>query len=391
MSGDHALFAPSAAAVWGECSGSVLAAQSVPNRETQETREGEATHWVVSECLTMWKTGLGAPLAGDWLGKTAPNGVVITQEMTDSADVMVEDVLVVCNQHGGLQHLMIEHRVHMPRIHPTKCWGTLDVALDLRHKGLVYLWDFKHGHRQVAAEENKQGTAYMEGLREQWGLDGFTEQHITVHMRIVLPRCYQQSGPVDEWVLPWSDLRGAVNTLAAQTSEAEDDPQMKAGKHCRDCPAVGRCPSARQGNYHLIDYVKTPYEIETLSAPDLAVERQILLDGSTLLKARLSAINDELEYRIKNAVMGTGLALETSKGNLNWIVPAPQAIAFAQQFGVDISKTGVFTPTQAIAKMPVDKRPMFKQALDAIAKREAKGLKLVPAKDSKTSRAFQRR
>ena len=392
MSGQHALYAPSAFPVTAHCSGSVLAAQAVPDRETQETREGDAVHWVAAECLTAWSMSGSSftAMAFDWLGKTAPNGVVIDQEMVDGADLMVSDVLAVCNQHGGLRRLLIEHRVKMPRIHPTSCWGTLDVALDLRYVGLVYLWEFKYGHGQIEAYENYQGVGYMEGLREKWGIDGHADQKIEVHIRIVQPRCYRQSGPVDEWVVMWSGLRGYVNQLASQVREAERNPHMQAGKHCRYCPARSRCPAARQGGYHLIDYVKVPFEIETLSDADLATERQILKDGSVLLTSRLGAIDDELEHRIKAGAANTGLALEAGKGNLNWTVPPAQAAAFAQQFGVDNTKEAVLTPTQTIAKTPVKKRPLITQALKAVAARGATGLKLVPASDSRTARAFQR-
>ena len=391
MSGQHALYAPSAFPVTAYCSGSVLASQAVPDQDTQDTREGEATHWVVSECLMQWvQVGEPVALTCDWLSKTAPNGVVIDQEMVDAADLMVSDVLAVCNQYGGLRMLLIEHRVKITRIHATNCWGTLDVALDLRHIGLVYIWDFKYGHGQVEAERNYQLIGYMEGLRELWGIDGIGDQNIKINMRIVQPRCYRQTGPISEWVVMWCDLRGEVNHLAAQVHEAETNPQMQAGAHCRYCPARTRCSAARQGSYHLIDYVKIPYEIETFNDSDLATERMILEAGFTLLKSRLDAINDELEFRVSNGATETGFTMQAGKGNLKYTVPPAQAAAFAMQFDVDISVEKVLTPTQTIAKTPVDKRPLITEALKAIARREATGLKLVPAGDSRTARAFQR-
>jgi len=394
MSGQHALYAPSAFPVTAYCSGSVLARQAVPDQETQATREGDASHWVVAECLTAWKNAV-APLAltCDWVGKTAPNGVIIDQEMADGADVMVSEVLAVCHQHGGielLRKLIVEYRVHMTRIHPTNCWGTLDVALDLRHIGLLYIWDYKYGHLQIEAKNNYQLIGYVQGLKEHWDINGVYDQRIKVHMRIVQPRCYRQSGPVNEWVMPWCDLRGEVNHLEAQVHEAENNPQMQAGAHCRYCPAIRKCAAARQGSYHLIDYIKTPYEIESYSDSDLATERMILEAGSTLLKARLEAVNDDLEFRVSNGATETGFVMQAGKGNLKYTVPPAQAAAFAMQFGVDISVEKVLTPTQTIAKTPVDKRPLITEALKAIARREATGLKLVPAGDSRTARAFQR-
>ena len=391
MSGQHALFAPSAFPVTAYCSGSVPATQAVPDQETQDTREGDAAHWVVAECLTAWKQ-VDAPvlLPYDFIGKAAPNGVIIDHEMADGADVMISEVLAVCNKYGALRCLHVEYRVKMSKIHPTNCWGTLDVAIDLRHIGKLFLFDFKYGHAQVEAERNYQLIGYAEGLRELWGIDGIDDQNIDVHMRIVQPRCYRQSGPVSSWDVKWCDLRGEVNHLAAQVHEAETNPQMQAGAHCRWCPARRKCAAARQGGYQLIDYVKIPYEIETFSDSDLATERMILEAGNTMLKSRLDAINDELEYRVSNGATETGFVMQAGKGNLKYTVPPAQAAAFAMQFGVDISKEAVLTPTQTIAKTPVDKRPLITEALKAIARREATGLKLVPASESRTARAFQR-
>ena len=391
MSGQHAVYAPSSAPEYGYCSGSVLANQAVPDRETQETREGNAAHWVVAECLSVWRYG-GTSLAGDYLGRTAPNGIVITEEIVDSAAVMVGDVLDVCQQYGGLQNILIEHRVHMPRIHPTKCWGTLDVGLDLRHIGLIFLWDFKHGHGQVDAKGNFQPIEYVEGLREEWKIDEQQAQNITVHIRMVQPRCDRQSGPVEEWVVKLCDLRGDVEHLAAQCHEAETNPQMVAGKHCRYCPARGpHCVASRQAGYMWVDYAKAPYQIETMGSPDLATERQLLEEGLVFLKARFGAIEDELEHRLSQGATDTGLTLEAGKGRQNWTVPVEQAVAFGQQFGVDLAKPGAVTPTQAALKVTAEMRPFFKQALKAVTARKSSGLKLVQASDSRTARAFTRR
>lgn len=391
MSGQHALYAPSSFGETAHCSGSVLAKQAVPDQETQATREGEASHWVVGECLTEWKK-IDAPIAltCDWIGKAAPNGVIIDQEMADGADVMVTEVLAICNKYGGLRCLLVEHRVQMTAIHPTNCWGTLDVAIDLRHLGKLFLFDYKYGHAQVEAKLNYQLIGYSQGLKELWGINGIDDQNIDVHMRIVQPRCYRQSGPVSKWDVKWCDLRGEVNLLAAQVHEAETNPQMCAGEHCRYCPAIIKCAAARQGGYQLIDYVKVPYEIEQYSDSDLATERMILESGYALLKSRLEAVNDELEYRVSNGATETGFIMQSGQGNLKYTVLPAQAAAFAMQLGVDISKDAVLTPTQTIAKTPVDKRPLIKEALKAITKRDATGLKLVPASESRTARAFQR-
>jgi hypothetical protein len=376
----------------------VLAAQAVPDLDTQASREGDAAHWVVANSLEHVALNSLGDLPPDFMdegvGQTAPNGIIVDQEIVDSATVMVDDVLSVCqfyNVHP--RELKIEYRVHTPTIHADN-WGTLDVALDLRHQlrgGKLYLWDFKHGHGQVNAKHNLQSINYLEGLRHEWSIDGWQDQGLIVHSRIVQPRCFREIGPVDEWICNFADIRPFVNVLHSQALEADQNPQMCAGKHCRYCPARIRCPANRQANYALIDWVKLPYEIETMGGPDLAFERQIIEDGLVLMKSRLEAIDDDLGQRIRDGATDTGFVLQAGQGREKYTVPAGQAISLAAQFGFDISKLGVLTPTQSVAKAPKAIRSFFKQAMKKITTRNSTGLQLVPASESKTARAFQPR
>jgi hypothetical protein len=88
----HARLAPSSAPVWGRCTGSVVAAQALPQGETDATRNGSAAHWVGEQCLDSWSSGRGAGIA-DWVGQIAPNGVVIDESHAAGAAVYVNDVI----------------------------------------------------------------------------------------------------------------------------------------------------------------------------------------------------------------------------------------------------------------------------------------------------------
>ena len=87
----HAPLAPSAAPQWAHCSGSVMANAHAADSEAPRTRAGSASHWVVAECLDLWKRPEGSTtVASDWLGATCPeNGVVIDTEMTEGAQIPV--------------------------------------------------------------------------------------------------------------------------------------------------------------------------------------------------------------------------------------------------------------------------------------------------------------
>lgn len=383
---DHAILAPSSAPVWGHCSGSIIAAQAAPSPETEQTRNGTAAHWVASECLESWKAGDNdEPRA--YIGTAAPNGVVVDALIAEGAEVYVTDVIGTLSQiQGGREALVVEFRVHMPAIHDQN-WGTLDASA-MTPQGL-FIWDYKHGHAKVNAFENLQLIDYLEGLREFYGINGREDQHTRVVARVVQPFAYDPRGPVSEWAFMLCDIRGYVNRLRAKAHEAMTNPTLTSGKHCRYCPARGRCPALRAAVYNLIDLVDSPLGFDTMTGGELATEREILLRGQTTLKARLEAIEDDLTHRVKNGDGSCGLSLDSVPGRLNWTVDPNQAIAAVSLLGVDITRQHCDTPTQARARVPASMRDAFDQAIKPLTKR-SRTLKLVDSTDTLAARAFRK-
>lgn len=340
-------------------------------------------------------------MAGDWLGSTAPNGVIIDEEMAEGAQIFVDNALMIAQKHGALQSMLIEHRVSMPHIHPQN-WGTLDLCIPLLKTdeegqrftgGIIYMIDYKFGHRENKAFANLQLIDYLAGICEEFKIDGHAERFIEVVFQIVQPFCYQAGGDgVDEWRTTVADLRGYINQLTAKAQEAFSNPTFSSGPHCRDCKSIVRCETARKSHYSLIDYTNEPCVIDNMNGQDLAVELGILKQGGVTLKARKEAIEEELKHRIgKGEATDSGLALENGQGRLAWTVPAPQALAFVAQLGVDATKADILTPTQTIAKASKDMKPIIEQAIKAVTKRPSTGLKLIKAADSKTARAFSKK
>jgi len=364
--GDHALLAPSSASIWGHCSGSVLAQQSAPNIDTQQSKEGTAAHWVGSECLKAWQSDkLGDLTTAEWLGRVDPDGVVIDEKMAEGAQIYVDDVLAIAQKHYKVKDLWIERRVSMPQIHAEN-WGTLDAGLPMLGHKVIYLWDYKHGHSEVGAFGNLQPIDYLAGVMDALNIDGSQDQEIEFVIRIVQPYCYSANGPVSEWRGYLSDLRPYINQLTHQAHAAFNDPTFTAGKHCRHCTANGACATARKYMYAWADYVNEPYVIDNMTAHDLATERELLSD------------------------MDSNLSIATAEGRLNWNkeIPVDQIITVCKQFGVDGQKNAAITPTQATKLVNADMRDTFKEVLKTFASR-TKSLTLIPADESITSKAFK--
>lgn len=392
----HAPLPPSGAPQWGHCSGSVMANATAPDSTTPRTRAGSASHWGVAQILMAIRAGNPA-VANDLLGATCPeNGVVLDEEMCEGAQVFIDEVMEIAEGHNAVPHMLIEHKVFMPHIHEQN-YGTLDWGLALLNRdeggrvasGKIYLYDYKYGHRENKAFANFQLIDYLEGLVAEFNIDGMAEQFIEVEFAIVQPFSYHADNKVDKWTVSIADLRGYVNQLIAKAQEVFSNPSFSSGPWCRDCKAILRCQTAQKGNYSLIDYTNDPCVILNMNGADLAVERAILDQGLTVMKARKEALDEELKFRLnKGEASDSGYVLESAYGNLAWSVSNEQGIAWASAFGLDASKAEILTPTQTLALAKGEMKPIVKEAMKSIASRPPKGLKIIKAKDSFTARAF---
>lgn len=392
MAGDHSILAPSAAPIWGHCSGSVQVMAAVPDTWTPESEEGTAAHWVASECLAMWaEPGEKMPVANFWLGQQAPNGVIIDEDIAEAVQVYVDHIVKLAQQHGALRSMRIEHRVHAPQIHP-ELWGTSDFCLWLPDSGTLIIRDYKHGHRLCRAEGNLQLVAYAAGMLAELNINGYQDQHVTVDLGIVQPRCYHSpAGPISTWRTTLADLRGYFNQLEHQAAEAfSASPKLSTGEHCRDCPGVLSCRAARMASYSLADYVRQPFAMDSMTAEELATERAILEPAVSAARARLEAAEADLRHRITSGQGGKcGLTVESTPGRAKWGVPDDTVRLLGQQFGVDAMRETPVTPAQFVKAVPAPMRAAAEQVVKQMAPRPAGALKLVDAADSRTARAFK--
>ena len=105
----HSILAPSSAHIWRYCAGSVRMEALYPEEDSEATRIGTAAHWVASEIFDG-----RLPLADT----TAPNGVIVDDEMIDGSLIYVTDVMSAPGE------LVIEERVTAKAVHDD-CFGTI--------------------------------------------------------------------------------------------------------------------------------------------------------------------------------------------------------------------------------------------------------------------------
>lgn len=344
---EHAPLSPSAMVTTVPCPGSVSLQAQVPDVETNETREGDAVHWMGQDMLEAARAGQLKISSLDWVGVEAPNGVVITSEMFEAAYVYYTGVMEVAGK-GYMKQLRIEEPVKCDVIHE-QCWGTPDAQLWIPDQLTVHNWDLKYGHRSVAAENNYQLVSYDVGLlSEVTGGDPLgSSVSIKVINHIIQPRDYTGAGTHKIWETSNQDLRALVNVMQHSCSQAmSPSSPLSVGEHCYYCKARHICPANQAVANFMVDFAHTAVP-HPLSEQSLGVELSIAEKALNLLQTRVVALKAEAETRITSGHRVPGWNLEPTQGRNKWHNPS-MIIGVGDMFGVDLSMRDTpCTPAEA--------------------------------------------
>lgn len=378
----HSRLAPSAAARWVHCPGSVRLSEQFPELlENPAAPEGTAAHWAVDQLMT------GSPPAP---GQLAPNGIAISDEMIEGAIIFAEHVMGIAARAGAelSQRFRWEQREHMPSIHPDM-FGTPDGAGILETAdltGALHVFDYKFGHAQVDPEDNWQLISYARGVLDRLQYDGHAEQHLIVHLHIIQPRCYVPGGPIRSWVVPAADLRAHWNRLQAAAHEAlGDEPRLSGGEHCRYCPGRRACPELKRRAGHAQDYATAWQPVEL--APDaLGLELQHLERAIATLQHRATGLREQAEHAIRSGQPVPGWTLEASRSVTEWSVPADEVFALGDMFGAELRKVIPPTPKQAAALLK--KKGIDPAVIDAYSSTRTGAIKLVQDSNTLARKVF---
>jgi hypothetical protein len=345
-----------------------------PSGDTPKSREGTAAHWVASESVLNVAPALGA---------TAPNGVEVTEEMLDGAEMYAADVLKVAAG-GGKLH--IEETMGCDLIH-SDCGGTPDAWH--HDSGNITVWDYKFGQGFVDVFENWQLIVYAAGILDELGVtngndgSGGDVSPFTFTFRIVQPRNYHRDGPIREWRVRASDLRAHFDILRAAAKKAwlRVDAKCTPNEQCDHCDGRGHCEALQQTGFRGMDYASGSTPLELTNAA-LGTELTLINHYLSRLEARKTGLEEMAAAQIKAGGRVPGFALDSTVGRLAWSKPVEEVIALGQMMGVEVSKPGVITPTQAI------KAGLPDTVVAGYSARPPGSLKLVASRDDKARRVF---
>ena len=378
----HAFLPPSGAAYWQTCAAWPMMNAMYPQDDSEDTLNGMAAHWC-------WEPVLAEGLALPLLGQIAPNGVAVTDEMLDGAELYIGVIeRDLRNAHVPREELHIEERVAMPGIHAQN-WGTPDTWFYSPRESRLYQYEYKFGHDFVDAFENWQNVNYASGiidvLAARLGMPpAELDQRISVRITVVQPRNYDSAGPVRTWDVRGSDLRVYWNLLAGAAERAMEYPPVATPattKQCKHCPGSHACGALQRQGYQAVHFARriTP---APLSAEAMAAELRALQDNAALLTARIAGLEAEAEARLRRGETVPGFGLEPTKGREAWKAPAAQVAALGDVFGVQVRKDALITPAQArAAGLPED-------VVAKMAGSPSRGMKLARVSQSSLEKAF---
>jgi len=344
MSGAHAFLPPSAAGRWGVCALSAKLEAAYPEtEESPSSLEGSAAHWVV-ECT------LSQPSTPVPIGTQAPNGVAVTEEMLEGAALAMQTIVETLGPKWR-EMLVIERKIQIPRIHPSKCWGTPDYyawAVLPDGRRVLFLFDYKFGYGLVEVRKNMQLVAYTSGLFSE--VPELDDQNTVVVMAIIQPRAYHRHGPVRWWKVKGSDLRAQVNILHMQATLADsDDPPAKVEPDaCEHCRGRIHCEANQRAGYAAAAKGQQSAPID-MTPHALGLELRALKRAQKLLDARVSGLEAEVSATIKRGKLVPFWTMQSAPGRLTWNKSVPEVLALGSIYGIDVARPPEpLTPKQAI-------------------------------------------
>lgn len=278
----HSKIGASTCERWWNCPGSVKLVESVPEQpQSPYAAEGTAAHALGEMCLSKGETD-----AFLYVGQEIEKHEV-TEDMAEAVQVYLDTI------YGDMKRLKlspddleIEHKFHLPEIHPN-AFGTNDANLRRFMKHLI-VYDYKHGAGvAVDAEDNKQGLYYALGAAAEGDYE-------TIEIVIIQPRAMHKDGPVRRWSITKAELEEFAVELKSK-AEATFNPSapLCSGAWCHKtfCPALSVCPAARK-NLEVAAMASFEQKTLNLPAPESLTPLQLrrLLDAAPLLDAWIKGI-----------------------------------------------------------------------------------------------------
>ena len=341
----HAKLSPSQAKRWINCPGSVALSLKAPKQAPSKyAAEGTVAHSLAEEFVTgkldslsmMEKIGTSKMQEGF--------EIEITEEMFDGAveyhDVIKADRQMLESTPKPMKVVGEAEKKVCASSVDKDLWGTADYLL-YRKGDTLFVHDYKYGAGVIVdPEENEQAMIYAIAAMDELGW-AFSK----VVIKIVQPRGRHEDGTTREWspsIERLTEFRDSLKLAVAATRQ--ENAPLKAGDHCRWCPAKPFCPVVRGAAQEsaMVDFdVVVP---EVVSAAQKLQEVRLLpiarvakiLEWEPMLKSLIEAVKDVVREKLSAGEEVPGWKLvDGREGNRQWVSEDQVVAEFAPVLGAD--------------------------------------------------------
>lgn len=332
----HAILPPSGK-YWHHCPGSIALSANVPPEEPSEyALEGTRAHEAIEKA-----TRLNYSYNDDYPDACETFVESLDDELKECVRGYLNFISTMSIHFHRIRkpvRRLIEERVKLTDYN----WGTLDYGLVGENQDGTFdicVVDYKHGVGvEVDATENTQLINYALALAEEYnGNIG------TAYLFVYQPRVNPEN-PYTKWSVSGEALteyrrifleRGE-RAIAIYKGTVVFDPaeHLKAGDHCRWCPARRVCPELlRASNTECLDLLETPLPP---AIPTLTISQMVeVLKRKKMIEGFIEGIEEHLAGRLKQGLPVPGFKLVKGQQKRQWKKDKEYVAGQLMSMGID--------------------------------------------------------
>ena len=344
---------------WAECPGSVALSEGIVSESSAYAEEGTEAH----------------ELGATWLKGNGKTPECDDDEMLDNVRIYVDYVFSLLD---AKCKLYVEHGFDLSEVYPG-AYGTNDAAVYNPKTKTLHVIDLKYGAGiYVSAKNNPQLRYYALGALLELQKEGHEIQ--TVVMTIVQPRCTTIGGAARSETIDAIDLMEfAADLVMYAKRTAEPNAPLKAGDHCRFCPAIIKCPEVQNVKQLVAksEFAKTT-PAEGSVPPDALAKA---LKAIPILEALVKRIDAYAYQEARAGRSVPGYKLVEKRANRKWINETEVSLFLG---GLKVGDDDIFEPKKVRTPAQMEKKlPSNYSMLEKFVTKESSGLVLVPIEDKR--------
>ena len=344
---------------WAECPGSVALSEGIVSESSAYAEEGTEAH----------------ELGATWLKGNGKTPECDDDEMLDNVRIYVDYVFGLL---GSRCKLFVEHGFDLSDVYPG-AYGTNDAAVYDGVNKILHVIDLKYGAGiYVSARNNPQLRYYALGALLELQKEGHEVE--TVVMTIVQPRCTTIEGAARSETIDAIDLMEfAADLVMYAKRTAEPNAPLKAGDHCRFCPAIIKCPEVQNVKQLVAksEFAKTTPAEGSVPPDELAKA----LKAIPILEALVKRIDAYAYQEARAGRSVPGYKLVEKRANRKWINETEVSLFLG---GLKVGDDDIFEPKKVRTPAQMEKKlPSHYSMLEKFVTKESSGLVLVPIEDKR--------